>query len=143
MLMHVPDVERALAELVRVTKRGGRIAIFDFDHDTLVVDSPFRETTRAIVLAFSDGLRNGWIGRALPRLLRENGVDDLFVTTQEVFLHLAFFELLVGGFLVQAQESGVVAPDEVERWWAQLRSADASGLFFAGLTGFIVAGTKR
>jgi ubiquinone/menaquinone biosynthesis C-methylase UbiE len=143
LLMHVPDAERALADLVRVTKRGARLAIFDFDWDAHVVDSPFRETTRAIVRAFSDGIRNGWIGRSLPRLLRQNGVDELFVTTQGIFLQLSFYELLMGGFLVRAQESGIVAPDEVERWWEHLRSADASGTFLAGLTAFIVAGTKR
>jgi ubiquinone/menaquinone biosynthesis C-methylase UbiE len=31
MLMHVPDADRAFAELARVVRRGGRISIFDFD----------------------------------------------------------------------------------------------------------------
>ena len=31
MLMHVPDAERAFAEMVRVIRRGGRLSVFDFD----------------------------------------------------------------------------------------------------------------
>ena len=34
LLEHLPDAERALAEMVRVTRPGGRIAVFDFDWDT-------------------------------------------------------------------------------------------------------------
>jgi ubiquinone/menaquinone biosynthesis C-methylase UbiE len=71
VLMHVPDAQRALAEMVRVTRSGGRVGVFDFDWNTLVIDSPDKETTRAIVLSFSDSLQHGWIGRQLPRLFWE------------------------------------------------------------------------
>jgi ubiquinone/menaquinone biosynthesis C-methylase UbiE len=45
MLMHVPDAERAIAEMARVLAPGGRISVFDFDWETQVCDSPYRETT--------------------------------------------------------------------------------------------------
>jgi ubiquinone/menaquinone biosynthesis C-methylase UbiE len=67
MLMHVPGPFRAFCEMVRVTKRSGRISVFDFDWDTFIVDSPHRETRRRIVLSFSDSIRSGWIGRQLRR----------------------------------------------------------------------------
>jgi ubiquinone/menaquinone biosynthesis C-methylase UbiE len=34
------DARRALAEMVRVTHQSGRIAVLDFDWDTLIVDHP-------------------------------------------------------------------------------------------------------
>lgn len=60
LLEHLPDAGRALAEMTRVTRKGGRIVAFDFDWDTLVIDHPDKETTRTIVLSYSDSIRNGW-----------------------------------------------------------------------------------
>jgi ubiquinone/menaquinone biosynthesis C-methylase UbiE len=53
LLEHLPDAGRALAEMVRVTRSGGRIVVFDFDWDTLIVDHPDKATTRTIVLSYS------------------------------------------------------------------------------------------
>lgn len=141
MLMHVPDEQRAFAEMVRVTRPGGRVAVFDFDCDTLIVDSPHKDTTRAITRSFSDGIRHGWIGRQLPRLFRQNHLTGITVTPHQAFMHVEFFELLLGGHLVRAQDQGLVLPEQVERWWTDLRAAAEIGNFLATLTAFIVVGT--
>ncbi len=143
MLMHVPDAEAALSEMVRVTKPGGRVSIFDFDWDTFVIDSPEKATTRVVVDAFSDGIRNGWIGRQLPRLLHNHGISDINVVGHPVFIDFDFFGLLIGGRLTAAQTDGLIDPDQIRSWWADLADADHSGTFFAGFMAFIVSGTKR
>lgn len=142
MLMHVPDAPRALTELVRVTRPGGRVAVFDFDWDTVVVDSAHRETTRRILRSFATSIRNDWIGRQLPRCFAACGLTDISVTPHTVTLHLEFAELLWGGHLTRAQQSGVVTPTEVKAWWTDLHHAHDQGRFFAALTAFIVAGTR-
>jgi SAM-dependent methyltransferase len=142
MLMHVPDAGAALTEMVRVTKPGGRISIFDFDWDTFVIDSSDKQTTRAVVDAFCDGISNGWIGRQLPRLLREHGVSDIDVVGHEVFVDFEFFGLLIGGRLTAAQAAGLLDPDQVRAWWQGLVDAEQTGTFLAGFTAFIVSGTK-
>jgi ubiquinone/menaquinone biosynthesis C-methylase UbiE len=142
MLMHVPNAVQALAELVRVTRPGGRVVVFDFDWETVVVDSAHVDTTRRIMRSFADAIRNGWIGRQLPRLFHEHGLAEVTVIPHTVLLHYEFAELLWGGHLTRAQQAGVVTPDEVKRWWEDLSRADERGRFFAGLTAFIVAATK-
>jgi ubiquinone/menaquinone biosynthesis C-methylase UbiE len=142
MLMHVPDEQRALAEMVRVTRPGGRVAAFDLDHDTHIVDSLEKDTTRMVVRSFNDGLQHGWIGRQLPRLFREHGLTEVTVVPHQLFLPLEFYELLLGGHLVRVQRQGVLTPGEVERWWTELRATAQRGEFLATITGFIVAGTK-
>jgi ubiquinone/menaquinone biosynthesis C-methylase UbiE len=84
LLMHVPDAVRAFSELVRVARPGGRVVVFDFDWDTAIVDSAQPATTRRIMRTFADGIRNGWIGRQLPRLFREHGLIDVTVTPHTV-----------------------------------------------------------
>jgi ubiquinone/menaquinone biosynthesis C-methylase UbiE len=141
VLMHVPDEQRAISEMVRVTRRGGRVAAFDFDWDTFIIDSPMKETTRTVARSFSDGIRHGWIGRQMPRLFREHGLTDVTVVPHQVFVHVEFLELLLGGHLVRTQTEGLIKPDEVERWWTNLREAAEQGQFLATFTAFIVAGT--
>jgi ubiquinone/menaquinone biosynthesis C-methylase UbiE len=141
MLMHVPDAAGAFSELVRVTRPGGRVVVFDFDWETAVVDSPQRPTTRLIMRSFADGIRHGWIGRQLPRLFREHGLIDVTVTPHTVMFPYEFAELLWGGHLTRAEETGIVSASELAQWWAGLKEAHDQHRFFAGLTAFIVAGT--
>ena len=49
LLEHLPDAGRALTEMVRVTRQGGRVVVFDFDWDTLIIDHPDKDTTRTII----------------------------------------------------------------------------------------------
>jgi hypothetical protein len=65
--------------MARVTRPGGRVVVFDFDWDTLIIDHPAKATTRTIVLSYSDAITNGWIGRQLPRLLKEQRLNVLSV----------------------------------------------------------------
>ena len=142
MLMHVPDAQRAFAEMVRVTRPGGRVSVFDFDWDTMVVDSPDRDVTRAVVRSFSDSMKTGWIGRRLPRMFRAAGLTEVSVVPHVVIIDFEFFELLVGGHLNRAQQAGSLSPSDAERWWDGLRDAHREGNFLAGFTAFMVAGTR-
>jgi ubiquinone/menaquinone biosynthesis C-methylase UbiE len=48
LLEHLPDAGRALSEMIRVTRRGGRVVVFDFDWNTLTIDHPDKETTEPL-----------------------------------------------------------------------------------------------
>jgi SAM-dependent methyltransferase len=142
LLMHVPDVERVLAEMVRVTRSGGRLAAFDFDWDTMIVDSPQRETTRTIVRTFSDSHRHGWIGRQLPRRFREHGLTEVSVDAVPVFVSYDFAGLLLGGHSAGLQAEGTLTAEELEAWWSDLQGAHERGTFLLGFMAIVVAGTK-
>lgn len=142
VLMHVPDAERVVAEMVRVARPGGRIGVFDFDWDTMIADSPDKETTRTIVRTFTDAIQHGWIGRQLPRLLKEQELGDVSVDAVEVFTTYAFAELLLGGHCTRLQAEGVLSAEQVRRWWEGLQAADARGIFLLGFTAFVVVGVK-
>jgi ubiquinone/menaquinone biosynthesis C-methylase UbiE len=142
MLMHVPDADRAFAEMVRVTRSGGRVSVFDFDWETQIADSPFKETTRQITRSFCDNFKNGWIGRRLPRLFKQHGMEDVSVTPQTIIINYPFLELVLGGHVTRAQQAGVVSAEDARSWWTHLGEAHAAGTFFYAFTALIVAGTK-
>ena len=87
--MSVHDLERALAG-AGVRAERGRV-----HPDTLIVDHPDKQTTRDVVLTYSDSIRNGWIGRQLPRLFREQRLEVLSIDPLQVFVHYALAELFL------------------------------------------------
>jgi ubiquinone/menaquinone biosynthesis C-methylase UbiE len=142
MLMYIPNPSKALAEMARVLKPGGRMVVHDFDWESQFCDSPFKDTTRKIALSFCDGVKNGWIGRCLPRLFREVGMTDISVSFRTISVTYDFLQLLLGGHVARAVAAGVLSVQEADRWWTHLAQANAEGIFFSGFTAFIVAGGK-
>jgi ubiquinone/menaquinone biosynthesis C-methylase UbiE len=142
MLMHVPNAPQALSEMARVLRPGGRMVVQDFDWESQFCDSPYKDTTRKIALSFCDGIKNGWIGRSLPRLFREVGMADVSVSFRTITLTYDFLQLLLGGHVARAVATSVLSEQEADLWWTQLAQANDEGTFFCGVTASIVSGAK-
>jgi ubiquinone/menaquinone biosynthesis C-methylase UbiE len=141
-LSHVPDPGRALDEMVRVTRPGGRVGVFDVDGDLTLFAHPDRELTRRIVAAFSDhGWVNGWLVRELPVRLAGLGVID--VKTR------GFMPLESGGYYANraersaevAVQTGAITGDEQARWLQAFRAELAAKRFLGGQLHLFVWGT--
>ncbi len=143
LLMHVPDAERAIAEMTRVLRPGGHMAVFDFDWETQFCDSPYREVTRKITQSFCDGFKHGWIGRKLPRLFQQHGMADVSVIYHTVVVDFDMLQLLLGGHVAHAVTAGSLSGDEADLWWTDLARASHEGTFLYGFTAFIVSGRKQ
>jgi ubiquinone/menaquinone biosynthesis C-methylase UbiE len=145
LFTHLADPERALAELYRVTRAGGRVVVASSDMETLVVDAPDRALTRRILNHFSDSLVNGRVGRQLPRLFREAGFADIAVwPVTEVVTDLA---QAAGAFdfpalAERARAADRVSAEEAARWSEHLWAAGRDGRFFSAVSVFVVSGHK-
>ncbi|MFC4858081.1 methyltransferase domain-containing protein [Actinophytocola glycyrrhizae] len=138
---HSPAIDTADDELVRVLRPGGRLAVFDYDFETLALDHPDRETTRAIVRYWVDNHREGWSGRQLRRRFASRGMTGLSITPHTVQMPFGFFRSSMEGTLTQAVRAGAV-PADPARWWRPLVEAEADGHFFASLTGYVLGATR-
>jgi SAM-dependent methyltransferase len=145
-LQHVADPRRVVAEMVRVAKPGSWVVAFEPDWETVFVNGGDRETIRALNRAHVDvNTRHGWIGRELPGIFHEAGLDHV-APNCEVF-HLT--DLPLARYLLNFDESaetaisaGWLTPAAYSAWLAALEVAAARRTFFAGLVGLIVVGTK-
>jgi len=70
VFQHLADPDKALKEMVQVTRLGGRVGVLDPEWETVVIDSPDKHLTRRIFAAHRDATRNPWSGRQLFSLLQ-------------------------------------------------------------------------
>ena len=120
LLMHVPNAERAVAEMIRVLRPGGHLSVFDFDWETQFCNSSLPETTRKITQSFSDSMKNGSIGSRLNGMFRKNGLLNVETICHTVTIDFEFLQLLLGGHVVHGVESGVVSAEEASSCGATL-----------------------
>jgi SAM-dependent methyltransferase len=142
-LMHVPGPRQALREILRVTRPGGRVAVYEVDFETLVIDAEDRALARKVVRAWCDGLGDAWLGRRIPGLLRELGLHDVTVTPHTLTLSPTLAAPLLGPATVEsAVQQGALTQAEGRAWLDHLEGLERTGRFFSTLTGYLVAGGK-
>lgn len=145
VLAHVPQAEKALPEMVRVTRAGGRVGVFDFDGDGLLIAHPDRAVTRRIVASHCDnGAVNGWLIRDIPAILSELGLKDV---RTKGFMSLergkeSFYADLAQRAARAAAHAGVLSSAELEAWLAQLRAVIDNDRFIGGRLHIFVWGSK-
>ncbi|MDT5326211.1 MAG: hypothetical protein QOF25_3363 [Mycobacterium sp.] len=142
VLMHLDgEPARAIAEMVRVTHAGGRVMVSDFHLDATVIDHPDRTRTREIVHMLCDGIRQGWIGSQLPRLVADAGLIDIQIEGYAMRLTHQLLKEVLNGPLTHAQQQGRLDETDIAQWWRPLDEAEARGQFLATHLTFIVIGT--
>jgi SAM-dependent methyltransferase len=146
LFLHLSHPERAVAEMVRVTRPGGRVVLMDTDWGTRSVDTPEVELERRMARVLSDlCLANGYSGRRLYGMAVRAGLADvevdlvpLYVTDYGLWRLLSRMD--VAG--EQAVRAGALTADEVARLDESWRALGDAGTFFALTTMVMVSGRR-
>jgi ubiquinone/menaquinone biosynthesis C-methylase UbiE len=145
VFLHLSEPDRALAQMVRVVKRGGRVVVLERDIETRTIDVPNQAVTRRIVNFWCDQFLNGWIGRQLPRLFRHAGLQDIIV--EPVTVVDSDFNAFDGQYdlkrvVQRAVSAGAITIGQGDEWLTSLHELVREGSFFTSMTNFVVSGRK-
>ncbi len=142
VLEHLDDPDAALAEMVRVTRPGGRVVVADPDQGSLVIQVPgVRPELIAAVrrLRRDVGYRNGTLARELPERFARQGLED--VTIEAFPLVLTDPEDAFGLPTWVAYWREHFSATDAAEWDAGMQRAREEGGFLYALLYFVVSGT--
>ena len=145
VFLHVPASDRLLAEMIRVTRPGGRVAVLDQDLGTLVLDLPDRALTRRVVDGHAERFyADPWSGRSLVRRLRAAGLrrvrGRVFAVVEPTYDE--YVRSLVVRRAALVTRWGLITAAERRRWLAQAEQAAARDEFFMSLNFYAAVGLR-
>jgi SAM-dependent methyltransferase len=140
---HLVAPDKALTEMVRVARPGGRVVVSDTDYDSLVVEAPDLELTRRILAHHADRMESGRIGRRLPGLFLAAGLAAVAVTPYAA-VSTEYDEgvLKLRDKAERAAAAGAIGAADVGRWVESLIEADRAGRFVCAQIVLTVYGQK-
>jgi SAM-dependent methyltransferase len=144
MLQHLADPARAVSEMARVVRRGGRVVAADPDYGTQVVNVPDQALARR-VLALRAGVWQWTLAHQLPRVFVQAGLGAVRVEAVPIVVtDPAALDHALGlrGWARLGAGQGMVEESDVAAWESQLDDAARNGWFLYAFCVFITAGRR-
>jgi ubiquinone/menaquinone biosynthesis C-methylase UbiE len=142
VLMYVPDQQRAIGELARVVRPGGRVVAFELDYGATLVDLPDGGAAQRVLDALGHTVAHRWMGRALARAFHQAGLRDIVAEPRPIALPPAIHRQLVAPALAAAVETGTLEAHAYRHWLAAARDAERGGYHSDTFVGMVVSARK-
>jgi SAM-dependent methyltransferase len=148
VFQHLDDPARGLAELIRVTRPGGRIMVIDPDHGQhgLALSTTEQRALHAATLrVMQKMIANASIGTQLRGLFVQAGLANLDLVVRS--LEIPYDPYPTMTFLDERLDAVVAAGEftraQADAFKAALAQRHAEGTFYANAIGYAMMGTRR
>ena len=115
------------------------------DHGTLSVEGADRELTSKILAHRVEHFRSPTLGRRLPRLFSDLGLDAVGLVISTVAttdLSHGREQRIVRRYAESAADNGIISAEEAATWLTQLATSATSGRYRHATSVFLVSGRK-
>lgn len=146
VLQHVRDPLRAIGEMVRVLRPGGRLVVIDPEYNTQVLEFPDQALARRVLRFRADRmLRHGTFAHRAPATLAKAGLVGIGIEAMTLVVRDSRAVDNVMGlrtWAATAERAGELNAQEVRRWEELFDATVKAGHFLYGVTFFIAYGSK-
>lgn len=143
VLQHLADPGRAVSEMIRVTRPGGRVGALELDQETMFIDHPDTELLDTLRDSLASAIVQSAIGRQTPRLFVEAGLSDVQTAPCVITGDPHAYRLMLAHHVTELCDRGAITAERAGRWWNAIDAAAAGGHFTGGITAFVVWGTVK
>lgn len=139
----LPDPYQAIKELVRVTRPGGYLCLWESDCDARAMLASDLAVSRRLMRFVGEQEFNGAVARQLIGWLKELGWQVDIVPSVPISNGSAFLtSWLLDEWLADAVEAGVVTPEEAEGFLMEMRQRQETNLFLSYTVNFRITARK-